>query len=39
MRDAVVRCLKVATGEEKIPEAVTTASAAQAASRRVPLPA
>jgi hypothetical protein len=39
MRDAVVRCLKVATGEEKIPQAVTTSDAAAAASQRVPLPA
>lgn len=41
MRDAVVRCLKVATGEEKIPQAVTTERAANeaAAGKRLPLPA
>jgi hypothetical protein len=38
MRDTVVQCLKVATGEEVIPEAA--ASAAQASEpKRVPLPA
>jgi predicted PurR-regulated permease PerM len=41
MRDAVVRCLKVATGEEQIPQAVTTEKAANeaAAGKRLPLPA
>lgn len=41
LRDAVVRCLKVATGEEQIPEAVTTERAANeaAAGKRLPLPA
>jgi predicted PurR-regulated permease PerM len=40
MRDAVVRCLKVATGEEQIPQAVTTEKAAnEAAAKRLPLPA
>lgn len=41
MRDTVVQCLKVATGEEVIPEATTSASAAAqgAEPKRVPLPA
>lgn len=41
MRDAVVQCLKVATGEEDLPQAVTTAQAAKeaAAGKRLPLPA
>jgi hypothetical protein len=40
MRDTVVQCLKVATGEEVLPEAATSASAAQASEpKRVPLPA
>jgi hypothetical protein len=41
MRDAVVCCLKVATGEEQIPQAVTTERAANEASagKRLPLPA
>jgi predicted PurR-regulated permease PerM len=42
MRDAVVQCLKVATGEEDMPEAVTTGRAAAneaAAGKRLPLPA
>ncbi len=40
MRDAVVRCLKVATGEEQIPQAVTTEKAAnEGAGKRLPLPA
>lgn len=41
MRDAVVQCLKVATGEEELPQAVTTGKAAKeaAAGKRLPLPA
>jgi len=41
MRDAVVQCLKVATGEEDLPQAVTTGQAAKeaAAGQRLPLPA
>ncbi|MGO4388999.1 AI-2E family transporter [Microvirga sp. 2YAF29] len=40
MRDAVVRCLKVATGEEQMPQAVTTEKAAnEGAGKRLPLPA
>lgn len=41
MRDAVVQCLKVATGEEELPQAVTTDQAANeaAATKRLPLPA
>lgn len=41
LRDAVVSCLKVATGEEELPEAVTAGPAANeiAAGRRLPLPA
>jgi len=41
LRDAVVACLKVATGEEKLPETVATGQAANemAAGRRLPLPA
>jgi predicted PurR-regulated permease PerM len=38
LRDAVVQCLKVATGQEVIPEAVTYASQAPA-PKRMPLPA
>ena len=38
LRDAVVQCLKVATGQEVIPEAVTSASQAPA-PKRMPLPA
>ncbi|WP_230529984.1 AI-2E family transporter [Microvirga roseola] len=40
LRDAVVQCLKAATGEEEIPEAVTSAKARQAQeTKRLPLPA
>ncbi|MEZ0172369.1 AI-2E family transporter [Microvirga sp. TS319] len=41
MRDAVVQCLKVATGEEELPQTVTTGKAANvaAAGKRLPLPA
>jgi predicted PurR-regulated permease PerM len=41
LRDAVVHCLKVATGEEELPEAVTSASASHEATagKRLPLPA
>jgi len=41
MRDAVVQCLKVATGEEELPQAVTTDQAANEAlaGRPLPLPA
>ncbi|MCG7393159.1 AI-2E family transporter [Microvirga sp. ACRRW] len=41
MRDAVVRCLKVATGEEELPQTVTTKQAANEADagKRLPLPA
>jgi len=41
MRDAVVQCLKVATGEVELPQTVTTGHAANeaAAGKRLPLPA
>jgi predicted PurR-regulated permease PerM len=42
MRDGVVQCLKIATGEEDLPQAVTTGQAAKdeaAAGKRLPLPA
>ena len=41
MRDTVVQCLKIATGEEAIPETAPSASAAAQTSepKRVPLPA
>ncbi|WP_243369528.1 AI-2E family transporter [Microvirga solisilvae] len=41
MRDGVVRCLKVATGEEELPRTVTTGKAANEAEagKRLPLPA
>ncbi|SCY55734.1 AI-2E family transporter [Microvirga guangxiensis] len=41
MRDAVVQCLKVATGEEDLPQTVTTKQAANEseAGKRLPLPA
>ncbi len=41
LRDAVVQCLKVATGEEELPETVTASQADReaAAARRLPLPA
>jgi hypothetical protein len=40
MRDAVVQCLKVATGEEDLPEAVTSSAANGAREgKRLPLPA
>src|SRR5690606_34368486 len=41
MRDAVVQCLKVATGEDELPRTVTPGQAAEeaAASKRLPLPA
>ncbi|MBL0403426.1 AI-2E family transporter [Microvirga aerilata] len=40
LRDAVVQCLKVASGEEKLPEpANSTASEGATAARRLPLPA
>lgn len=41
LRDAVVQCLKVATGEEELPQAVTSSSASKEATagKRLPLPA
>lgn len=40
LRDAVVQCLKVATGEEALPEpAKSSASGEAAAAKRLPLPA
>ncbi|HZH10764.1 MAG TPA: AI-2E family transporter [Microvirga sp.] len=40
LRDAVVRCLKVATGEDELPQTVTSGQAANdAAGKRLPLPA
>lgn len=41
MRDAVVSCLKIATGEEELPQSVTSGQAANeaAAGKRLPLPA
>jgi len=41
LRDAVVQCLKVATGESELPGAVTTSAAKSqaAADQRLPLPA
>jgi predicted PurR-regulated permease PerM len=41
MRDAVVQCLKVATGKEELPQSVTTGQAANEAmaGKRLPLPA
>jgi hypothetical protein len=42
LRDAVVQCLKVATGEEELPQAVTSSSSASkeaTAGKRLPLPA
>jgi predicted PurR-regulated permease PerM len=40
LRDAVVQCLKVATGEEKLPEPANTPAVEEAtAAKRLPLPA
>lgn len=41
MRDAVVQCLKIATGEQELPQTVTTGQAANEAdaAKRLPLPA
>jgi len=41
LRDAVVQCLKVASGEEKPPEPASSSPAAEeaTAARRLPLPA
>ena len=40
LRDAVVQCLKVATGEEKLPEPANSQNVEQAATaKRLPLPA
>ncbi|HEV2564500.1 MAG TPA: AI-2E family transporter [Microvirga sp.] len=40
LRDAVVQCLKVATGEEKLPEPANTPAVVEAtAAKRLPLPA
>lgn len=40
MRDGVVQCLKVATGEEELPQTVTTSKAAnEETGKRLPLPA
>ncbi len=40
LRDAVVQCLKVASGEEKVPEGANTSAVEEAtAARRLPLPA
>jgi hypothetical protein len=41
MRDAVVQCLKIATGEQELPQTVTSGQAANEADagKRLPLPA
>jgi hypothetical protein len=40
LRDAVVQCLKVATGEEKLPEPANTPTVEEeTAAKRLPLPA
>jgi hypothetical protein len=40
LRDAVVKCLKVATGDEKLPEPANTPAIEEAtAAKRLPLPA